>query len=144
LLKDAESLRTLTFPHDMICAGARGSYWYQRNRLDVPYFVSIAGPTLTALHKARKGHDDSVDVSDLVVIEAQEPCYLCRRLPQNTQCNKTHCGVACKDAAAHHEEVVAQLGKLIAKNVKGESVDDGVVELEIDSDNSIVPEEASD
>ncbi|KAK5118718.1 hypothetical protein LTR85_007924 [Meristemomyces frigidus] len=111
LLKDATSLRTLTFDHNVIC---------QRKK-DV---VADLKTSFKHLYKIQEQQKQDVktggsDVLDIIKIGwSSEKCTHCSALPKKNGCPRfLDCEFDCDGGSAHSEEVLAEAKAMLAKSI---------------------------
>ncbi|KAK3616387.1 hypothetical protein LTR56_025988 [Elasticomyces elasticus] len=97
LLRDAKSLRRMTFPHDLICTDKKT--WHFGKRISLESLVHAAAPMLKALHETREDDDAAVPVFDIIELEKPRICYQCQKHKDTPtyKCSDMTCGYKCSD-----------------------------------------------
>ncbi|KAK3651157.1 hypothetical protein LTR56_005921 [Elasticomyces elasticus] len=128
LLRDAKSLRSIAYPHGLLC-GDKRAYQYG-NRSSVEGLMREAAPMLKALHESREHDVTAVSVLDIIKLGRPRLCYQCERNMDkpNYKCANMSCGYPCSEIEKHHTDFETRLRAGIATEVGITMVVDGEME----------------
>ncbi|KAK5720508.1 hypothetical protein LTR17_014909 [Elasticomyces elasticus] len=118
LLRDARSLRSITYPHNLLCAGKQEQMYYE-HLLTVEDLAREAAPMLRALHESREDDDTAVPICELIQVEKPHLCFSCRHMKDTStyKCMNMACEYPCGEAEQHHIDINARLRAAIAKEL---------------------------
>lgn len=121
MLKDANQLRTITFPHHAVCGAFYrwGGYWSKNGIYTARRLCGQLGPLVKALRKVQKKEGREHQVLELIQIrEHLRRCDSCLRDRECDHINATFCRTQCDDLEAHSKDFMKECKALIAKKLR--------------------------